>query len=102
MSGLTSKEHKIAQWLFGLVGVFNHYEFFTDKLWRNVPGFKDKDEAEVKCAFMHYWFHNTFHYNTLPVNSSWFEELDEKYYNEYIKEYEPVIEAYKKWIEEQR
>jgi len=44
---------------------------------------------------MHYWFHNTFHYNTLPVNSSWFAELDEKDYNEYIKEYEPVIEAYK-------
>jgi hypothetical protein len=102
MSKLTEKEYEIAQWCFELVGVFNHYRFFTDKLWRKVSGFKNKDEAEVKCAFMHYWFHNTFHYNTLPVNSSWFAELDEKDHNEYIKEYEPVIKAFTKWANEQR
>lgn len=51
---------------------------------------------------MHYWFHNTFHYNTLPVNSSWFVELDEEDYNGYIKKFEPIIEVYKKWVEEQR
>jgi hypothetical protein len=48
MSELTDKEYEIAQWCFELVGVFNHYRFFTDKLWRKVSGFKNKDEAEVK------------------------------------------------------
>lgn len=102
MCELTNRENKLVQWCFELVGVFNRYKFFTDKLWRKVPGFKEKDEAEVKCAFMHYWFHNTFHCNTKPVNSSWFGELDEKDYNEYIKEYEPVIGAFKEWANEQR
>ena len=37
---------------FSLIGIFNHYEFFTEKLWKKVDGFEDKDEAEVKCAFM--------------------------------------------------
>lgn len=99
---MTQQEKNLCKWFFNLVGYFNHYSFFTEKLWQQVPKFGGEDEANIKCAFMHYWFHNTFHYNTLSINSSWFEELDEKDYNEYIKEYEPVIEAYKKWIEEQR
>ena len=59
---MTGKEKKLTGWFFNLIGVFNHYTFFTDELWRNVKGFKKVDEAEIKAAFMHYWFHNEFGY----------------------------------------
>ena len=39
---------------FSLIGRFNHYAFFTKKLWKKVKGFEDEDEAEVKCALCHY------------------------------------------------
>lgn len=99
---MTDKEEKIASWFFGLIGAFNHYSFFADKLWREVKGFKDEDEAEIKAAFMHYWFHHTFGYYTCPCGSSWFAELDKESYENYIEKYKPVIEEYINWCEQQR
>lgn len=95
-------ELKLAQWFFSLIGYFNHHSFFTQELWRSVEGFKDKDGAEIKAAFMHYWFHNEFGYYTCPCGCSWFSELGEDSYNLYIETYKPVFEAYAKWCEKQR
>jgi hypothetical protein len=43
---LNRDEKKMAEWFFNLVGVFCHYSFFTEKLWKKVKGFENKDEAE--------------------------------------------------------
>lgn len=99
---MTQKEKEFCEWFFNLVGYFNHYSFFTKKLWREVKGFKEYDEAEIKCAFMHYWFHYKFGYFTCPCGCGWFAELDEKSYNDYIKRYKPVIKAFEQWKIEQR
>ena len=98
-----TKEDKILfEWFFNLVGYFNHYSFFTERQWKNIKGFENKDEAEIKCAFMHYWFHHRFGYFTCPVGMSWFAEVNENSYNEYIKEYEPVLNAFEEWKIKQR
>lgn len=94
-------ENNIIKWLFGLVGYFN-YGFFTKKLWKNVEGFEEEDEANVKNAFMHYWFHHQYGYFTAPIGMSWYEETDEEGYNLFIKRYKPVIDAFEKWVEDQR
>lgn len=99
---MTREEKDVYGWFFQLVGYFNHYEFFTKKLWKKVKGFKKHDEAEIKCAFMHYWFHNKFGYFTCPCGMEWFTELDEESYNTYVKFFKPVFEAYNKWCIEQR
>lgn len=93
---------KIEEFLFGLVGVFNHYEFFTKELWRNAPGFRNKDEAEVKCAFMHKWRHEEFGGYTSTCGCDWFEEVSKESFDSYIKEYSQVFEMYKEWMDEQR
>lgn len=99
---MRQEEKKIAEWFFNLVGYFNHYSFFTQKQWRSIEGFENKDEAEVKCAFMHYWFHYKFGYYTAPVGISWFSEVSESSYNEYIEEYKLVFEAFEDWKYKQR
>lgn len=93
---------KIERFLFELVGVFNHYEFFTKELWRNAPGFRNKDEAEVKCAFMHKWRHEEFGGYTSTCGCDWFEEVGKESFDSYIKEYSQVFEMYKEWMDEQR
>ena len=59
-------------------------------------------EANIKCAFMHWWFHNKFGYFTAPVGMTWFHETTEESYNDYIKQYQPLFKAYGKWIEKRR
>lgn len=92
----------IIKWLFGLVGYFNHYGFFTKKLWKNVEGFEEEDEANVKNAFMHYWFHHQYGYFTAPRGMSWYAETDEEGYNLFIERYKPVIDAFEEWVKAQR
>ena len=99
---MTNKEKQLTEWFFNLVGYFNHYSFFTKKLWKRVKGFKHEDEAEIKCMFMHYWFHNKFGYFTMPCGCGWFAELDKDCYDEYISRYQPVIDAFEQWKTEQR
>lgn len=95
------EEKELAKWFFDLVGYFNHYSFFTKKLWKKVKGFKEKDEAEIKCVFMHYWFHHEFRYYSCPVGMSWFSEVNQNTYEKYIKTYQPILDAFEKWKIEQ-
>ena len=99
---MNKREKELAEWFFNLVGYFNHYSFFTKELWRKVKGFKNYDEAEIKCAFMHKWFHDKFKYFTCPVGMGWFCEVSEDSYRNYIKDFESVFDAFVKWKIEQR
>lgn len=31
---MTQNEKELVEWFFDLVGYFNHYEFFTKRLWK--------------------------------------------------------------------
>ena len=91
---MNQKTEKLAKWFFELVGYFNHNSFFTKKLWQKVAGFENHDEAEIKCAFMHYWFNEAFGYYTCPCGSAWFVETSKEGFKSYIAEYKPVFDAY--------
>lgn len=93
---------EVAEFFVNLVGIFGHYDFFTKKLWKKVEGFKDNDEAEILAAFLHYWFHNKFGFNTCPCGCGWFTNISEESYNEYIKHYETLFKEYGKWCVNQR
>lgn len=86
------------EFFFELVGIFNHYSFFTKKLWKKVDGFKDKDEAEVKCAFMTMWAQRRLGIVTYPVGASWCTyDGSRELFDEYIKAWRPVFMAYMDW-----
>lgn len=88
---------------FNLIGIFNHYEFFTKKLWKKVDGFENKDEAEVKCAFMSLWTKQMLGIPTYPTGMTWSNYYgNNKIFNEYIKEWTPVFEAFQDWAIKQR
>jgi len=99
---MDKKEKELAEWFFSLVGYFNHCSFFTKKLWKEVKGFENEDEAEIKCMFMHYWFHHKFGYKTMSCGLEWFTELDQEPYERYMERYLPVRKAFIKWNIEQR
>ena len=99
---MTKENKELCEWFFDLVGYFNHYSFFTKKLWKKVSGFKHEDEAEIKCAFMNYWFHHKFGYYSWSFRYGRFSELSIECYNSYIKKYQPVINAFVQWKIEQR
>ena len=107
MSMTKAKDYSIGEdafnFFFGLLGVFNHYEFFTKKLWRKIDGFKNRDEAEVKCAFMSYWTYNTLGIPTYPLGGSWSIYCGSKeLFDEYVKEWAPVFKAYREWCYDNR
>ena len=88
---------------FNLIGIFNHYEFFTKKLWKKVDGFENKDEAEIKCAFMSLWTKQMLGIPTYPTGITWSNYYgNSKIFNEYIKEWTPVFEAFQDWAIKQR
>ena len=94
---------EVAEFFVSLCGKFGHYEFFTKELWRKVKGFKKEDKAEVIAAFLHYWFHHKYGFNTCPCGSGWFANFEEEeYYNEYIEKYKPLFKAYNEWCVKQR
>ena len=94
---------EVAEFFINLSGIFGHYKFFTNELWRKVKGFKKADKGEIIAVFLHYWFHNKFGFNTCPCGSSWFAEFkDQEFYDEYIEKYKPVLQAYNKWCVDQR
>ena len=91
------------EFFFGLIGVFNHYSFFTEKLWKKVEGFKDKDEGEIKCAFMSLWTHHTLGIITYPVGASWcLYNGDQEFFDKYLDAWMPVFKAFKVWADKQR
>ena len=101
------KDYKIGkdafEFFFELIGVFNHYSFFTDKLWKKVDGFENEDEAEVKCAFMSLWVGQHLGIYTYPVGSSWCHyNGNRESYDEYIKKWDSVFKAFQDWKYEQR
>jgi hypothetical protein len=100
---LNRDEKKMAEWFFNLIGVFCHYSFFKDKLWKKVKGFENEDEAEIIAAFMHYWLHYRYLCYTHTVGCGWFCDFDSPdAYHDYIKKYQPVIDAYEEWVIKQR
>ena len=91
------------EFFFGLIGIFNHYAFFTQKLWKNVEGFNDKDEAEVKCAFMSLWTNHVLGISTYPVGSAWCNyHGDMESFDKYMDEWMPLLVAFKDWANKQR
>lgn len=91
------------EFFFGLVGVFNHYSFFTQKLWKKVKGFEGEDEGEVKCAFMSLWTHHTLGIVTYPVGSSWCNyHGDTESFDTYMDKWMPLFVAFKDWANSQR
>ena len=91
------------EFFFGLIGVFNHLSFFTEKLWKKVNGFDDVDEAEVKCAFMSLWARQHLGIISYPVGASWSSYNGDKVlYDEYINHWKPVFMAYEEWINKSR
>lgn len=99
---LDRREQEIFEWFFSFIGYFNQFSFFTNKLWKNVKGFKNHNEADIKCLFMHYWTHHEFHIYSRPFGISWFSLVSEDSYNKYIQEYQPVIDAFEEWQMQQR
>ena len=107
METMKEKDYSIGkdafEFFFGLIGVFNHYNFFTQKLWKRVDGFEDKDEGEVKCAFMSLWTNRTFGIITYPVGASWCRlNGDLESFDHYIDEWRPLFMAFYEWVYKQR
>ena len=102
IEAIESARLEVAEYFINMSGIFGHYKFFTKELWRKVKGFKKTDKAEVIAAFLHYSFHNKFGFYTCPCGSGWFSNLGKECYEEYIKEYAPLFEAYKDWQIKQR
>ena len=106
MIALKENEHidkKGCEFFFGCIGYFNHYAFFADKLWKKVEGFQDEDEAEVKCAFLSLWAYNSLGLTSYPAGSAWccYYGSPETFFD-YVKRWQPVFDAFNKWVESQR
>ena len=97
-----------SNWFFGLAGMFGHYAFFTQKMWKKVPGFEHTDEGEIIAVFLHWWFRYKYGFQNMPCGSAWSSEYPTAYtqcnelYNDYINKYQPVLKAYSDWCENQR
>lgn len=104
---MDEKDYSISKdafdFFFKCIGYFNHYSYFTKELWRKVKGFEKEDEANIKCAFLSVWVHDTMGINTCPLGCawSWMNCSDEAYEN-YIKEFEPIFDDYTDWCNSQR
>ena len=91
------------EFFFGCIGRFNHYGYFTNKLWKKVKGFEKEDEAEVKCAFMSLWTKHTLGITTYPCGSSWCTiHGNEEFFNSYVEKWKPIFEDFDNWCISQR
>lgn len=107
---------EIIEYLFEWIGIFNHHDYFTKELYRNLNGRKDVDEAEVKCAFLHAALYNKFGICSTPAGCGWFKSWEpvdngyatitdndcEKIVKDYLKEWKDVFDDYYSWCEKQR
>ena len=91
------------EFFFRCMAYFNCYSYFTDKLWKNVKGFENEHEAEVKCAFLSLWTKHTLGITTYPVGCSWCTiHGNEEFFNSYVEKWKPVFEDFDNWCAEQR
>lgn len=91
------------EFFFGCIGYFNHYSYFTKKLWQKVNGFKNEDEAEVKCAFMSWWCYNKMGIVTYPCGMAWCTfDGDKECFDAYVEKWMPVFEDFTDWQLRQR
>ena len=99
---------RCSNWFISKAGIFGHYEFFTKELWRKVDGFKKADKAEVIAAFLHWWMRYEYGIQNHTVGIAWGSNYpttykdDDECFNNYIKEYMPVFEAYSEWCYNRR
>ena len=102
------KIRECSNWFFDLIGIFTHHAFFTQKMWKQVPGFEDEDEGEIIAVFMHWWFRDRYGFQNMPCGSAWSSSVPSVYnendelFNDYINKYQPVLKAYSDWCENQR
>lgn len=89
------------QILLNLCGVFGHYKFFTDKLWKKIKEFKDADEADILNYFMLTELHSKKLYYC-PVGMSWGSLCDKETCEKYLQKFEKVRKAYIEWCMSQR
>lgn len=84
------------QILLNLCGVFGHYEFFTDKLWKKVKGFKNADEAEILNYFMiSELYSKGLYYCSLGM--TWGSPCDKETCEHYLEKFAAVGKAYREW-----
>lgn len=96
---------ELLQYVFEWLGKFNHYQYFTEELYRKLPNRKNIDEAEVKCAFLHCALYNKFHILSTPCGMGWFRMWDsdnEDTVLNYLKSFNDIFDDYNKWCLEQR
>lgn len=84
------------QILLNLCGVFGHHEFFTDKLWKKVKGFKNADEAEILNYFMISELHSKGLYYC-GLGMTWGSPCDKETCEQYLEKFAAVGNAYRKW-----
>jgi len=90
-----------AQILLNLCGVFGHYRFFTDKLWKKVKGFENEDEAEILNYFMIAELYSRgLYYCGLGI--SWGSPCSKETCEQYLQKFEKLGEAYRNWCVSQR
>lgn len=97
------KETDMVHTLFNQFAELSRYDFFKKRLWKKVKGFKNWDEAEIVIAFATARLKNLGIY-TRPCGIGWSSFIDwtKKDVEEYLKDYQPVFEAYSKWCMSQR
>lgn len=98
-----TKEEDMVRTLFYQFAELSRYDFFKKRLWKKVKGFKNWDEAEIVIAFATVRLKNLGIY-TRPCGISWssFSDWTKEDVEEYLKDYQPVFEAYSKWCMSQR
>lgn len=97
------KETDMVHTLFNQFAELSRYDFFKKRLWKKVKGFKKWDEAEIVIAFATARLKNLGIY-TRPCGIGWSSFIDwtKEDVEEYLKDYQPVFEAYSKWCMSQR
>lgn len=97
------KEKDMVHTLFNQFAELSRYDFFKKRLWKKVKGFKNRDEAEIVIAFATARLKNLGIY-TRPCGISWssFSDWTKEDVEEYLKDYQPVFEAYNQWCMSQR
>ena len=97
------KEEGMVSTLVNQFAELSRYDFFKKRLWKKVKGFKNWDEAEIVIAFATARLKNLGIY-TRPCGIGWssFVDWTKEGVEEYLKDYQPVFEAYSKWCMSQR
>lgn len=86
------------------VARFNRHKFFTKELYKKIPGYKNlarREKTEILLAFVFYNLRNVGIYAT-PCGISFCKVWDDSTeVDNYLEPYQPIIDGYVKWCEEQ-